>query len=157
MGSADPPPEKWMKNYKAKTCKKDQFSMFIFWEQSGQAGVGLDNGATLTTYLFRYTSECTISWSNFQNILCLRRQGSIDPLTKILRTFLYERSFSSSSSTISKAWTADSHEPSTTQPLLSADARLKKWWAYHHEIWEVDRLDQRTGTLGLWLETKSYS
>ena len=31
----------------------------IFWEQSGQAGV--ENGAMLTTYLFRYTSECTIS------------------------------------------------------------------------------------------------
>jgi len=31
----------------------------IFREQSGQAGV--ENGAMLTTYLFRYTSECTIS------------------------------------------------------------------------------------------------
>ena len=31
----------------------------IFWEQSWQAGV--ENGAMLTTYLFRYTSECTIS------------------------------------------------------------------------------------------------
>jgi len=31
----------------------------IFSEQSRQAGV--DNGAMLTTYLFRYTSECTIS------------------------------------------------------------------------------------------------
>ena len=31
----------------------------IFWEQSEQAGV--ENGAMLTTYLFRYTSECTIS------------------------------------------------------------------------------------------------
>jgi len=28
-------------------------------EQSGQAGV--ENGAMLTTYLFRYTSKCTIS------------------------------------------------------------------------------------------------
>jgi len=28
-------------------------------EQSGQTGV--KNGAMLTTYLFRYTSECTIS------------------------------------------------------------------------------------------------
>ena len=33
----------------------------------------------LTTYLFRYTSECTVSWSNFQNFLSLRRQGGIDP------------------------------------------------------------------------------
>ena len=31
----------------------------IFWEQSGQADV--ENGSMLTTYLFRYTSECTIS------------------------------------------------------------------------------------------------
>ena len=31
----------------------------IFWEQSGQAGV--ENGAMLITYLFRCTSECTIS------------------------------------------------------------------------------------------------
>jgi len=31
----------------------------IFCEQSEQAGV--ENGAVLTTYLFRYTSECTIS------------------------------------------------------------------------------------------------
>jgi len=31
----------------------------IFWEQSGAAGV--ENGAMLTTYLFRYTLECTIS------------------------------------------------------------------------------------------------
>jgi len=52
MGSADPL-EKWMKNIKVKTCKKEQFSRFvIFLEQSGQAGV--ENGAMLTTYLFRY-------------------------------------------------------------------------------------------------------
>jgi len=31
----------------------------IFCEQSGQADV--ENGAMLTTHLFRYTSECTIS------------------------------------------------------------------------------------------------
>jgi len=31
----------------------------IFLEQSGQAGV--ENGAMLATYLFRNTSECTIS------------------------------------------------------------------------------------------------
>ena len=42
----------------------------------------------LTAYLFRYTSECTISQSNFQNFLRLGRQGGNDPLTKILRTFL---------------------------------------------------------------------
>ena len=32
----------------------------------------------LTTYLFRYISECAISWSNFRNFLRLRRQGGID-------------------------------------------------------------------------------
>ena len=31
----------------------------IFWEQSEQAGV--ENGDMLTTYLFRYISECTTS------------------------------------------------------------------------------------------------
>ena len=43
--------EKW------KHAKRAVF--WTFWEQSGQAGV--ENGAMLTTYLFRYTSECTIS------------------------------------------------------------------------------------------------
>ena len=44
---------------KRKHAKKSSFYVYvIFWEQSGQAGV--ENGATLTTYLFRYTSECTI-------------------------------------------------------------------------------------------------
>ena len=50
---------------------------WIFWEQSGQAGV--ENRGMLTIYLFRYTSECTISQSNFQNFLRLRRQAGIDP------------------------------------------------------------------------------
>jgi len=31
----------------------------IFLEQTGQAGV--EKGATLATYLFRYTSQCTVS------------------------------------------------------------------------------------------------
>jgi len=56
-------------------------------EQSGQAVV--ENGAMLTTYLFRYTSECTILTSNFQKFLRLRRQGGIDPLAKILQTPMY--------------------------------------------------------------------
>ena len=61
-------------------------------EQFSEWGLGVgvkaivENGAMLTTYLFRYTSECTISYSNFQKFLRLRRQGGIDPLTKILRT-----------------------------------------------------------------------
>jgi len=40
---------------------------------------GVENGAMLTTYLFRYASECTISWSEFENFLRLRLQGGIDP------------------------------------------------------------------------------
>jgi len=86
MGSVDPP-GKMDEKLKSVNMQKEQFSMFvIFLEQSGQAVV--ENGAMLTTYLFRYTSECTISQSNFHNFLRLRRQGGIDPLTKILRTFL---------------------------------------------------------------------
>ena len=40
----------------------------------------------LTTYLFRYTTECTILQSSFLNFFRLTQQGGIDPLTKILRT-----------------------------------------------------------------------
>jgi len=50
MGSTDPP-EKMDKKLKNENMPKR--------EQSGQTGV--KNGAMLTTYLFRYTSECTIS------------------------------------------------------------------------------------------------
>jgi len=58
---------------------------------------GVENGAMLTTYLFRYTSECTILQSNFQNFLRLRRQRGIDPLTKSLRTpLVHELRLSSS-------------------------------------------------------------
>jgi len=35
IGSADPL-EKWMKNQKAKTCKKEQFSMFMLYFESNQ-------------------------------------------------------------------------------------------------------------------------
>jgi len=50
-----------MKKFKeAKTCKKAVFYVYvIFGEQSGQAGV--EKGAMLTTHLFRYNLECTIS------------------------------------------------------------------------------------------------
>ena len=48
----------------------------------GGVKAGVENGAMLTTYLFRYTSECTISNSNFQNFLRLRRQGATDPLNQ---------------------------------------------------------------------------
>jgi len=52
---------------------------------------GVENGAMLTTYLFRYTSECSAPFCSqiFKIFLASRtRQGGIDPLTKILRTFL---------------------------------------------------------------------
>ena len=89
-GVSWPPRKMDEKLEKRKHAKTVMFYVYvIFWEQSGQAAV--ENSAMLTTYLFRYTSECTISWSNFQNFLRLRRQGGIDPLTKILRTFLSHR------------------------------------------------------------------
>ena len=49
--------------WKIKKRKHTERAVFyvyvIFWQQSGQAGV--ENGAMLTTYVFRYTSECTVS------------------------------------------------------------------------------------------------
>jgi len=59
MGSANAP-WKMDEKLKSENMQKQQFSEY-FLEQSGQAGV--ENGAMLTTYLFRYTSECTISIS----------------------------------------------------------------------------------------------
>jgi len=44
-----------------------------------RAETGVENGAMLTTYLFRYTSECTILQSNFQTFIRLRRQGGTNP------------------------------------------------------------------------------
>jgi len=55
MGSADPPEIK-IENMQ----KRAVFYVIvyvIFGELSGKAGV--ENGAMLTTYLLRYTSECT--------------------------------------------------------------------------------------------------
>jgi len=53
----------WKNGWKIKKRKHAKRAVFyvyvIFWEQSGQAGV--ENGAMLTTYLFRCTSERTIS------------------------------------------------------------------------------------------------
>jgi len=58
--SADPL-EKMDEKLKSENMQKRAvfYVYVIFREQSGQAGV--ENGAVLTTYLFRYTSECTIS------------------------------------------------------------------------------------------------
>jgi len=42
----------------------------------------------LTTYLFRYTSDYTISQSNFQKNFASGGKGALTPLPKILRTFL---------------------------------------------------------------------
>jgi len=46
---------------KSENMQKEQFSLcyVTFSEQSGQAGV--ENGAMLTAYLSRCTSECTVS------------------------------------------------------------------------------------------------
>jgi len=53
----------WKMDEKLKNDNVQKRAVFyvyvIFWEQSWQAVV--DNGAMLTTYLFRYTLECTIS------------------------------------------------------------------------------------------------
>ena len=57
---------------KAKTCKKEQFSMFMLYFESNQGmQTGVENGAMLTTFRYTYSAR------------------GIDPLTKILRTFLY--------------------------------------------------------------------
>jgi len=60
MGSADPP-GKMDEKLKSENMQKTAvfYVYVIFREQSGQAGV--ENGAMLTTHLFKYTSECTIS------------------------------------------------------------------------------------------------
>jgi len=62
LGQLTPLPLKKMdeKLTSEKHAKTAVFYVYvIFGEQPGQAGV--ENGAILTTYLFRYTSECTIS------------------------------------------------------------------------------------------------
>jgi len=86
MESADPL-EKWMKNEKAKTCKKSVFYVYIiFREQSRQAGV--ENGAMLTTLFIQIyfkTHRFVVKLSQFSSPQAAR---GIDPLTKILRTFL---------------------------------------------------------------------
>jgi len=55
MGSADPH-GKMDEKLKSEKMQKDQFSE---WGVGLKAGV--ENGAMLTRYLFRHTSECTIS------------------------------------------------------------------------------------------------
>jgi len=90
MGSADHPGKMDEKLKTENMQKRAVFKCLCYILRAIRVGrlAGVENGAMLTTYLFRYTSECTISWSDFQNFLRLRRQRGIDPLTKILRTFL---------------------------------------------------------------------
>ena len=59
MGSADPPPGKMDEKLKSENMQKRAvfYVYVICWEQSGQADV--ENGAMLTTYLFRYIYWCT--------------------------------------------------------------------------------------------------
>ena len=77
--------EKWMKIKKREHAKRAVFYVYvIFWEQSGQAGV--ENGAMLTTYLFRYILQNAPFRS--QIFFASGGKGALTPLTKILRTFL---------------------------------------------------------------------
>jgi len=68
----------WKIIKRIKHAKRAVFYVYvIFWEQSGQAGV--ENGAMRTTYLVRYTSECTILQSNFQKKLPQAARGHWPP------------------------------------------------------------------------------
>jgi len=49
----------------------------IFWEQSGQAGV--ENGAMLTTYLFRNTSEAPFRSQIFKIFFASGGKGALTP------------------------------------------------------------------------------
>jgi len=60
MGSADPP-GKMDEKLKSENIQKEQFPMFMLYFQSKSGQAGVENVAMLTTYSFRYTSECTIS------------------------------------------------------------------------------------------------
>ena len=44
--------------------------------------------AMMTTYVFRYTSECTIRSQIFRIFFASGGKGALTPLTKILRTYL---------------------------------------------------------------------
>jgi len=72
MGSAGKMDEK----LKSESMQKEQFSE---WGVAVKAGV--ENGAMLTTYLFRYTSECTTPVRSriFKIIFAPRRQGAMTP------------------------------------------------------------------------------
>jgi len=82
------PPGKMDEKLKSKNMQKRAvfYVYVIFWEQSEQADV--ENGVMLTTYLFRYTSECIISLSNFQKEFSPRAARGHWPPNEILRTFL---------------------------------------------------------------------
>ena len=85
-GLSWPPWRNAWKNKKRKRAKKSSLGFYvyvIFWEQSGQEGV--ENGAMLTTYLFRYTSFRS---QIFKIFFASSDKGALTPLTKILRTFL---------------------------------------------------------------------
>jgi len=86
MRQADPP-GKSDEKLKSENMQKGAvlYVYAIFGEKSGH--VGIENGAMLTTYLFRYTSECTRS-QIFTIFFASGSKGALTPLTKILRTFL---------------------------------------------------------------------
>jgi len=64
--------------------------MFMLYFESNQGmQAGVENGAMLTTYLFRYTSEAPFRSQIFQIFFASGSKGALTPLlTKILRTFL---------------------------------------------------------------------
>jgi len=88
MRSADHPGNGW----KIKKRKHTKIAVFyvcvIFWEQSGRAGV--ENGAMLTTYLFRYRGllqNAPFRSQIFNIFFASGRNGALTPLTKILADY----------------------------------------------------------------------
>jgi len=65
---------------KSENIQKEQFSMFMLYFESNQ--VGVESGAMLTTYLFRYL---------FRMHHFVVKISKFSSLTKILRAFLHSR------------------------------------------------------------------
>ena len=104
----------WKNGWKMKKRKHAKRAVFyvyiIFWEQSRQAGV--ENGAMLTTLFIQIyfkTHHFVVKLSQFSSPQAAR---GIDPLTKILRTFLCNCIYS-------RAWTVRKLPESTfVLPLI---------------------------------------
>ena len=72
-------PGKMDENLKSENMQKRAvfYVYVIFWEQSGQAGV--ENGAMLTTYLFRNTSEAPFRSQIFKIFFASGGKGAVTP------------------------------------------------------------------------------